>query len=82
MKKISNNRDTYKVNDNVTVVVSNKRHEDMESGSVHYERTVNIKVKAGKFADKPLVFDEAGSLNDFLETVEFEDPQESLALDS
>lgn len=78
MKKVSNNKDTYNVNDQVTVSVTNKRIEDFESGSVHYERTVNVKIKAGKFAEKPLSFDEAESLTQFIEQVNFEDPQEVL----
>lgn len=80
MKKVSNNKDTYKVNEQVTVGVVNKRIEDFESGSVHYERSVTVKIKAGKFADKPLVFDEAESLTQFIEQVNFEDPQEALPL--
>lgn len=78
MKKVSNNKDTYKVNEMVTVSVTNKRNEDLESGSVTYERSVTVKIKAGKFAEKPLLFDSANSLNDFIEQVNFEDPQESL----
>ena len=82
MKKVSNNKDTYKVNEQVTVNVTNKRIEDFESGSVHYERTVNVKIKAGKFAEKPLSFDEAESLTAFIEQVNFEDPQSSLPIDA
>ena len=67
MKKVSNNKDTYKVNEQVTVNVVNKRIEDFESGSVHYERTVTVKISAGKFAEKPLSFDEAESLTAFIE---------------
>ena len=78
MKKVSNNKDTYKVNEQWTVSVVNKRIEDFESGSVHYERTVNVKIKAGKFADKPLSFDDAESLTQFIDQVNFEDPQEAL----
>lgn len=78
MKKVSNNKDTYAVNDQVTVGVTNKRIEDFESGSVHYERTVTVKIKAGKFAEKPLSFDEATTLQAFIEQVNFEDPQEAL----
>lgn len=81
MKKVSNNKDTYNVNNTVTVTVTNKRVEDFESGSVHYERTVNVKIKAGKFAEKPLTFDEAESLTAFIEQVNFEDPQAALPLD-
>jgi hypothetical protein len=81
MKKVSNDKDTYNVNDQVTVSVTNKRNEDMESGSVHYERTVTVKIKAGKYAEKPLTFDEPKSLIDFIEQVNFEDPQEVLPLD-
>lgn len=80
MKKVSNNRDTYKVNDMVTVTVTNKRNEDLESGAVHYERTVTVKIKAGKYADKALVFDEASSLNEFIDQIDFEDPQTALPL--
>ncbi len=80
MKKVSNNKDTYKVNDSVTVGVVNKRIEDFESGSLHYERSVTVKIKAGKFAEKPLVFDEASTLHEFIEQVDFEDPQAALAL--
>lgn len=82
MKKVSNNKDTYKVNNTVTVNVVNKRIEDFESGSVHYERTVTVKIQAGKFADKPLVFDEATSLSEYIDQVNFEDPQAALPLDS
>ena len=81
MQKVSNNKDTYKVNDNVTVSVVNKRNEDLESGNVTYERTVTVKIKAGKFAEKPLMFDEASSLTDFIEQVNFEDPQQPLPLE-
>lgn len=81
MKKVSNNRDSYKINDNVTVNVVNKRNEDMASGDVHYERTVTIKIKAGKFATEPLIFNQASSLSEFIEQVNFEDPQEELPLD-
>lgn len=80
MKKVSNNKDTYKVNDMVTVSVVNKRIEDFESGSVHYERDVTVKIKAGKFAEKPLSFDEATTLKDFIDQVNFEDPQAALPL--
>lgn len=78
MKKVSNNKDTYKVNEMVSVTVVNKRNEDLESGSVTYERNVTVKIKAGKFAEKPLIFEGAGSLAEFIEQVNFEDPQESL----
>lgn len=78
MQKVSNNKDTYKVNDMVTVSVVNKRNEDMESGSVTYERTVTVKIKAGKFAERPLIFDEPTSLTDFIDQVNFEDPQSLL----
>lgn len=81
MKRVSNNKDTYKVNDNVTVTVVNKREEDLDSGSVHYDRTVTVKIKAGKFAEKPLIFDQSSNLAEFIETVNFEDPQEMLPLD-
>lgn len=81
MQKVSNNKDTYKVNDNVTVSVVNKRNEDLESGNVTYDRTVTVKIKAGKFAEKALVFDEATSLNEFIEQVNFEDPQQPLPLE-
>lgn len=80
MQKVSNNKDTYKVNDMVTVSVVNKRNEDMESGSVTYERTVTVKIKAGKFAERALVFDEPTSLRDFIDQVNFEDPQTALPL--
>lgn len=82
MKKVSNNKDTYKVNDQVTVSVTNKRIEDFESGSVHYERDVTVKIKAGKFAEKPLSFDEAESLTAFIDQVNFEDPQAALPIDA
>lgn len=78
MKKVSNNKDTYKVNEQATVSVVNKPIEDFESGSVHYERAVTVKISAGKFAEKPLSFDEAESLTAFIEQVNFEDPQEAL----
>ena len=58
MKRVSNTRDSYKVNDNVSMTVVNKRNEDLESGSVHYERTVTVKIKAGKFV--PDLGDEEG----------------------
>ena len=82
MKKVSNNKDTYKVNEQVTVNVVNKRIEDFESGSIHYERTVTVKISAGKFAEKPLSFDEAESLTAFIEQVNFEDPQSALPIDA
>jgi hypothetical protein len=78
VKKISNNRDTYKVNDNISVAVVNKRNEDMESGSIHYERTVTIKIKAGKYAQEPLLFEQGSSIAEFIESINFEDPQQSL----
>lgn len=78
MKKISNNRDTYKVNDNITVAVVNKRNEDMESGSIHYERTVTIKIKAGKYAQEPLLFEQGQNIADFIEGISFDDGQTSL----
>lgn len=81
MKRISNNRDSYKVNANVTVTVVNKRNEDLESGNVHYERDVTVKIKAGKYATEPLIFEQSSSLAEFLETVNFEDPQEALPLE-
>lgn len=80
MKKISNSRDSYKINDKVTVSVVNKREEDFESGSVHYDRTVTVKIKAGKFATEPLQFEGSDSLAKFIEEVDFEDPNESLDL--
>lgn len=80
MKKVSNNKDTHKVNEQVTVSVVNKRIEDFESGSVHYERSVTVKISAGKFADQALSFDQPASLMEFIEQVNFEDPQEKLAL--
>lgn len=81
MKKISNNRDTYKVNDNITVAVVNKRNEDMESGSIHYQRTVTIKIKAGQYAQEPLLFEQGSNIHEFIEGINFEDPQTSLLED-
>ena len=78
MKKISNNRDTYKVNANNTVSVVNKRHEDLEDGSIYYERTVTIKINAGKFATEPLLFEQGSSIAEFIESIDFDDPQQSL----
>lgn len=82
MKKQSKIQDVYTPNKNVTVTVNNKREEDLESGSVHYDRTVTIKIKAGKFAKEKLVFDEEDSIAKFIETIDFEDPQSELPLDA
>lgn len=78
MKKQSKITDVYTPNKSVTVTVNNKREEDLESGSVHYDRTVTIKIKAGKFAKEKLVFDQEDGIAKFIETIDFEDPQTSL----
>lgn len=82
MKKQSKISDVYTPNKNVTVTVNNKREEDLESGSVYYDRTVTIKIKAGKFAKEKLTFDEEDSIAKFIETIDFEDPQAELPLDA
>lgn len=78
MKKSSKITDTYTPNKGVTVTVINKPIEDEDTGTVVYDRTVTVKIKAGRFAPERLVFDEEDSIAKFIEGVEFEDPQQSL----
>ncbi len=84
MKKNSKITDVYKPNSYVTVTVVNKPEiiSDEDSGAVVYDATVTIKINAGKNRRDKLVFAEDDSIAKFIETVDFEDPQTQLGLES
>lgn len=78
MKKTSKYVDVYTPNKQVLVRVTNTpKYEDDEF--VDYDRTVTIKIKAPRAAEK-LEFKEDDAIAKFVETVEFEDPQQELDL--
>lgn len=78
MKKTSKYVDVYNPNKQVQVTVTNSpKYEDDEF--VDYDRTVTIKIRVGRDKEK-LTFDKDDAIAKFVETVEFEDPQQSLDL--
>lgn len=77
MDKSSKATDKYKPNKKVQVTVTNEPFVPEEGGQTHYDRTVTIKVKLGSSTEQ-LIFKNAEDIAKFVETVEFEDPQQSL----
>lgn len=76
MKKQLTEKTEYKPNDKVTVSVTNKPVVD-EGAVTEYKRTVTIKVEEGYDREK-LVFGTDADIAKWIETVDFEDPQQSL----
>lgn len=78
MKKTSKYVDVYNPNKQVQVTVTNSpKYEDDEF--VDYDHTVTIKIRAGRDKNK-LEFKEDDAIAKFVETIEFEDPQQELDL--
>lgn len=78
MKHTSKIVDVYNPNKKVEVRVTNTpKYED--DTFVAYDRTVTIKIKVGTDKEK-LTFVDDDSIAKFVETVEFEDPQQELDL--
>lgn len=77
MRKKSKIVDTYTPNKQVLVTVTNTPKHDEEDNFVDYDRTVTIKIKAGRDKDT-LQFKSDDSIAKFIEKVDFEDPQVSL----
>lgn len=76
MKHKSKFIDTYNPNKKVEIRVTNSPvYED--DNFVAYDRTATIKIRLGKDKDK-LVFDADDSIAKFIETIDFEDPQQEL----
>lgn len=78
MKKSSKVVDVYNPTKQVAVTVTNRPvlEDDI---FVDYSQTVTIKILVGHSKDK-LEFKENDSIAKFVETIDFEDPQESLDL--
>lgn len=78
MKKTSKYVDVYNPNRQVQVTVINSpKYEDDEF--IDFDRTVTLKIKVGRDKEK-LSFNEEDAIAKFVETIEFEDPQQSLDL--
>lgn len=77
MKKKSKIVDTYTPNKSVMVTVTNTPKHDDQDHFVDYDRTVTIKIKAGRDKDT-LQFKKEDAIAKFIEKVDFEDPQTSL----
>jgi len=77
MKKKSKIVDTYTPNKQVMVTVTNTPKHDEEDNFIDYERTVTIKIKAGRDKDT-LQFKKEDAIAKFVEKIDFEDPQVSL----
>lgn len=77
MKKKSKIVDTYTPNKTVMVTVTNTPMHDEEDNFVDYNRTVTIKIKAGRNKDT-LQFKKEDAIAKFIENIDFEDPQASL----
>lgn len=74
MKKKSKIVDTYTPNKAVMVTVTNTPKHDEQDNFVDYDRTVTIKIKAGRDKDT-LQFKTDDAIAKFIEKVDFEDPQ-------
>ncbi len=77
MKKKSKIVDTYTPNKQVMVTVTNTPKHDEEDNFIDYDRTVTIKIKAGRDKDV-LNFKTDDAIAKFIEKVDFEDPQTDL----
>ena len=75
MKKQLTESVKYQPNDKVTVTVANKPQES--DGFVEYKRTVTIKIDEGWDSEK-ISFATDEDIAKYIETVDFEDPQQSL----
>lgn len=81
MKKKSKIVDTYTPNKQVMVTVTNTPKHDEEDNFIDYDRTVTIKIKAGRDKDT-LNFKSDDAIAKFVEKVDFEDPQTDLFSDN
>lgn len=80
MKHSSKIVDIYNPNKQVEVRVTNTpKYED--DAFVDYDRTVTLKIRVGRDKEK-MAFPDTESIAKFVETVDFEDPQTELALES
>lgn len=78
MKHKTKSIDTYTPNKNVLVTVTHTPIFEDDT-LVAYNRTVTIKVKAGRDKQK-LEFKKEDGIAKFIETVDFEDPQQELGV--
>lgn len=77
MKKKLTEKAVYEPNTRITVTVDNKPFEI--DGRTQYEHIVTVKVKAGTSPDK-LTFGTDDDIKEFVDGLNFEDPQTALDL--
>ena len=81
MKTLDKQTTTYEPNHTVKVVVTNTPVINEKTRETHYTRTVTVKVDAG-FKLEPLRFKDAEAITDFIGSIDFDEPQTHLALES
>lgn len=74
MKRNSNNTDTYKLNKQTTLTVSNKPLVDNDGNVTgYYQRTVMLKFK--EVAETPLSFNDPDEISDYINNIDVADNQ-------
>lgn len=77
MKKRLTEKVVYEPNERVKITVDNKPVHDDAGALLGYDRKVTIAVKAG-VADTKLSFADAAEVDNFINDIDVEDPQQSL----
>lgn len=77
MKKQLTEKTEYKPNDKVKVTVTHKPVVDDGGHAIEYKRTVSITIDEGYDTEK-IQFGSDEDIAKYIETVDFEDPQQSL----
>lgn len=78
MKKKLTEKIVYEPNRGVKVTVENKPELE-EAGVTRYKRKVTIVVEVG-YSDQKLTFSKDEDIAKFVETIDFEDPQQELGV--